>query len=258
MIVKPPGPMVITMPQEPDVLRLLRVDIDTLFVMSAEGRIVCQNDPDRTPGPRVFFIGCPDGNFARVRHDLDDGVAEKILSVAAEEPPWRDSDAKPSCASAIIGLLSAEPDCVASALIYRLPNNVSCEYRAEIVRGGSPDGRAMLARLADRGMPQYMRDAGFKSVADFWEPWCAALDGGEIASMCYAARLSDKGAEAGVYTFVKYRRRGLAAAVTASWASTPALKDRALFDSTSVANRSSQRVAARLGLRRIGASFSIG
>jgi GNAT acetyltransferase-like protein len=249
--------MVVTMHQEPDDLRLLRVDIDTLFVMSATGRIVRQNDPDHSPGPRAFFIGCPDGNFARVRHDLDDGIAEKILSVVAKAPPWRDPDAMPECSSQMVELLSAQPENVSSALIYRLPNDLSCEYRAEVVRGGSPDGRAMLARLADRGMPQYMRDAGFKSGADFWEPWCSALDGGEIASMCYAARLSDKGAEAGVYTFPKYRGRGLAAAVTTSWASMPALKDRALFYSTSVANRSSQRVAARLGLRRIGASFSI-
>jgi predicted GNAT family acetyltransferase len=104
-----------------------------------------------------------------------------------------------------------------------------------------------------------MRDAGFKSVADFWEPWCVALDGNEnaIASMCYAARLGDKGAEAGVYTFPRYRSRGLAAAVTASWASMAALNNRELFYSTSAANRSSQRVAARLGLRLIGASFSI-
>lgn len=258
MIVNPARPMVITMHQEPDDLRLLRIDIDTLFVMSATGRIVRQNDPDRSPGPRAFFIGCPDGNLARARHDVDDGIAEKILDVAAKEPPWRDSDAMPGCASAIVELLSAQPESLSTALIYKLPKDLGSEHRAAIVRGDSPDGRTMLAHLADSGLPQYMQDAGFTSVADFWEPWCAALDGGEIASMCYAARLSDKGAEAGVYTLPKYRGHGLAAAVTATWASMPALTNRALFYSTNTSNRSSQRVAARLGLRRIGASFSIG
>lgn len=241
-----------------DDLRLLRVDIDTLFVMSATARIVRQNDPDHSPGPRAFFIGCSDGNLTRVRYDVDDGVAEEILSVAAKEPPWRDPDAMPECASVIVELLSAQPDSVSTALVYRLPNDPSYRDSRAIVRGDSADGRAMLARLAEHGMPQYMRDAGFKSIADLWEPWCAALDGGEIASMCYAARLGDMGAEAGVYTFPKYRGRGFAAAVTASWASMPALKDRALFYSTSVENRSSQRVTTRLGLRLIGASFSIG
>jgi predicted GNAT family acetyltransferase len=103
-----------------------------------------------------------------------------------------------------------------------------------------------------------MMAAGFKRVADFWEPWCVALDGDEIASIALAARLGEVGAEVGFYTFPKYRRRGLAAAVTASWASIPSLNKRALFYSTSKSNLSSRRVAARLGLRLIGASVSIG
>ncbi|HYK65398.1 MAG TPA: GNAT family N-acetyltransferase [Patescibacteria group bacterium] len=257
MIVNPAGPIVVRMDQEPDGLRLLRVDLDTLFVMSAAGRIVRQNDRDRSPGPRAFFIGGPDGNLARVRHDLDDRIAASVLEAAAKEPPWRDFNAMPECASRMVELLSAQPENVSAALIYRLPNDVSYANQATVVRDDSQDGRELLARFAGRGMPQYMQDAGFKSVADLWEPWCAALDGDDVASMCYAARLGDKGAEAGVYTFSKYRGRGLAAAVTAAWASLPALKGRALFYSTSTSNRSSQSVAARLGLRLIGASFSV-
>ena len=246
------------MREESDDLRLLEIDIDTLFVMSPTGRIVRENDPDRSPGPRVCLLGCPSGNLVLVRHDLDDRVANEILEVAAKEPPWRDPDVMPRCTTQIVELLSAQPDSVSTALIYRLPNDVSYAHRATIVRGDSEKGRQLLARLADRGMPKHMMDAGFRSVADFWEPWCVALDGEEIGSMCYAARLGDKGAEAGVYTFPNYRSRGLAAAVTASWSSMPSLQNRALFYSTSTSNRSSQRVAARLGLRRIGASFRIG
>ena len=102
-----------------------------------------------------------------------------------------------------------------------------------------------------------MVDAGFKDTRDFWEPWCIALDGAEIASIAFAARLGAIGAEVGVYTFPKYRGCGFAAAVTASWASLESLNQRALFYSTAKSNRSSQRVAARLGLRRIGSSFRI-
>ena len=242
-----------------DDLRLLEIDIDTLFVMSPAGRIVRQNDPDCSPGPRVSFLGCPFGNFVRIRYDVDDRVADRILELAAVEPPWRDPDVMPRCMDRIVELLSdARPADVPRFVIYRLPNDVSYEHQAVIVRGDSAEGRQLLARLANRGMPDYMVAAGFKSVADFWEPWCVALDCDDIASMCFAARLGDKGAEAGVYTFPKYRTRGLAAAVTASWASMPALKDRALFYSTSTSNRSSQQVAARLGLRRIAASLRVG
>jgi hypothetical protein len=240
-------------------LRLLQVDIDTMFVMSAAGRIERENDPDRSSGPRVFFAGCPFGNLIRVRYDLDDDVAMRILEVAAEEPPWRDPDVMPACAEKIVELLSdGQPADISTALIYKLPNGLRYEHPAAIVRGDSDEGRQMLARLVDRGMPDYLQTAGFKGAGDFWEPWCVALDLGEIAAMAFAARLGASGAELGVYTFPKYRSRGLAAAVTAAWSSLPSLNQHALFYSTDKSNRSSQRVTARLGLRLIGTSVRIG
>lgn len=247
---------------EADDLRLLRVDIDTMFVMSASGRIERENDPDCSPGPRLFFAGCPFGNIARVRYDVDDRVAQSVLKLAAKSPPWRDPDTLPAGVEKIVELLSGDQPAgtlVAHPIhpIYKLPNGLRHEHPAPIVRGDSPEGQAMLARLAERGMPDYMVDAGFKDTRDFWEPWCVALDSGEVASIAFAARLGDIGAEVGVYTFPKYRGRGLAAAVTASWASLESLNHRALFYSTAKSNRSSQRVAARLGLRRIGSSVRI-
>jgi hypothetical protein len=242
-----------------DDLRLLQVDIDTMFVMSATGGIERENDPDRSSGPRVFFVGCPFGNLARVGYDVDDDVAMRILEIAAEDPPWRDPDALPACAEKVVELLSDErPAAVSTALIYQLPNGLRYEHPAAIVRGDSDEGRQMLAGLADRGMPDYMQTAGFKGAGDFWEPWCVALDLGEIAAMAFAARLGVSGAELGVYTFPTYRGRGLAAAVTAAWSSMPSLSQHALFYSTSKSNRSSQRVTARLGLRLIGTSVRIG
>jgi hypothetical protein len=245
---------------EADDLRLLRVDIDTMFVMSASGRIERENDPDRSPGPRMFFTGCPFGNIARVRYDVDDRVAQRVLDLAAKAPPWRDPDVLPAGVEKIVELLSCDQpaETVVTHLIYELPNGLRYEHSAPIVGGDSPEGQAMLARLSERGMPDYMVDAGFKGTRDFWEPWCVAVDGAEIASIAFAARLSAIGAEVGVYTFPKYRGRGFAAAVTASWTSLESLNQRALFYSTAKSNRSSQRVAARLGLRRIGASFRIG
>jgi hypothetical protein len=243
--------------QEPDDLRLLRVEVETIFEMSRAGRIVRQNFPDRSQGPRAFFAGCAGGNLACVRFDVDDRTASRVLELASNEPPWCDFNSIPACVGKIAKLLGATDD-VVPALVYALPNEVKYENRSTIVRGDSSEGPKLIARLRERGMPEYMVAAGFKSAADLWEPWCVALEGGEIASMCYAARLGEKGAEAGVYTFAQYRSRGLAAAVTASWASMPSLKGRVLFYSTSRTNRSSQRVAARLGLRQIGASVSIG
>ena len=249
-----------THPAETDDLGLLHVDVETRFVMSGSERIERENDPDRSTGPRLFFAGCAQGNIARVRHDVEDQIALKLLAIAADEPPWRDADVLPQCLGKVIEVLSAERPVatVAPGVIYRLPNQLKYEHSATIVRGDSVEGEKMLARFADRGLPQSMLDAGFKGVGDFWKPWCVAVERDEIASIAFAARIGGVGAEIGVYTFPRFRARGFAAAVTASWSSIPCLDGRALFYSTARSNRSSQRVSARLGLRMIGASVSVG
>ena len=252
----------------PDDLKLLHIDADTLFVMSASQRIERVNDPDRSPGPRLFFAGCSAGNLMRVRHDVDEQIAWELVDLGANEPPLTDPWTLPRCIGKLLDVLSnsAPPAVVAASripmtvgagVIYHLPNRMKYEHAPSIMRGDSPEGAQMVARFEQSGMPQPMLDAGFKSVADLWEPWCAAIEGDEVASIAFAARPGDKGAEIGVYTFPKFRSRGYAAAVTAAWSSLPSLDGRALFYSTSRSNRSSQRVASRLGLRLIGASVNI-
>ncbi|HLI79591.1 MAG TPA: hypothetical protein VKV03_06390 [Candidatus Binataceae bacterium] len=99
----------------PDDLEFLRIDIESMFVLSATGRIECVNDPGRTIAPRMFFAGCPHGNLARVRHDLDDEVAAKLLAIAADEPPWRDPWALPQCIGKLLDVLSGTPFAIGPA-----------------------------------------------------------------------------------------------------------------------------------------------
>jgi hypothetical protein len=251
-----------------DDLKLLQLDVETLFGMSPSKRIERQNDPDGSPAPRLFFAGCTQGNIVRVRHDIDDEVAERLHAITANEPPWRDPWALPECIGKLLDVLSNAPPfvtgpasriplSVGTGVIYQLPHHVKYEHPAIIVRGDTVEGGEMIARLAKRGFPPTFSEAGFKEVSDFWEPWCLAIEGEDVAAIAFAARLGDQAAEIGVYTFPNFRARGFAAAVTAGWSSLPILDGRALFYSTSRSNRSSQRVAARLGLRLIGASVNI-
>jgi hypothetical protein len=251
-----------------DDLSLLQIDAETLFAMSPAMRIERQNDPDHSPAPRLFFAGCSQGNLAHIRYDLDDEIAEKLLVITTNEPPWRDPWVLPQCigklldllsnhAPSTIGAASRTPLTVGPGVIYRLPHHTQYEHSAPIVRGDSAEGARMLARFAELGVPSSLQEAGFKDVGDFWEPWVVALEDGEIAAIALAARLGAIGAEIGVYTFPNFRARGFAAAVTAAWSSMRSLEGRALYYSTSRSNRSSQRVAARLGLRMIGASVNI-
>jgi predicted GNAT family acetyltransferase len=98
---------------------------------------------------------------------------------------------------------------------------------------------------------------GFVNVGELWEPWCMALHDGEVASIAFAARLSETGAELGLATAPERRGRGYATAATAGWTRLRSLRSRALFYSTEQTNISSRRVIARLGLRCLGASLGL-
>jgi hypothetical protein len=237
-------------------LRLLDLDIETLFVVSPDGRLVRQSPPSAMPAPRLFVAGCSGGNRLRAAAGLDAGLVADLEAIVTDAPPWIELAEGPPGLAAMLAHL-AQPEPAATHLIYPLPNNHAFVAGAAIVRSGEPEGERLLARLGREGLPPHLVAAGFLSLDDFWEPWCAALKGETIAAMCFAARLGPAGAEAGVYTFEGFRGRGLAAAVTAAWSAHPALAVRTLFYSTSRDNRSSQRVAERLGLRRFGLSLSI-
>ena len=223
------------------------------------GRILREGPPDNSDAPRLFFAGCAAGNLALVRHDVGEADARRAEALAQAEPPWFDPEHRPACLDELVALAAemgpARP--AAPALIHRLPNGSAGPVEATIVRSDTIDGEALLDRLARDGMPPHLVEAGFVGLDDFWEPWCAAMVDGEIASMAFAARLGAHGADIGVYTFPAFRGRGLAAAVTAAWSSLPSLSDRTLFYSTLNTNLASRRVAARLGLRRIGVSLRL-
>jgi hypothetical protein len=239
-----------------DDLRLLNLHVESVFALAASGRILRQGPPDNAEGPRLFFGGCAGGNVLRLRHDVGAPVARTARALADVEPPWTDPAVEPGCLPALADLLDA-PAKRAPALIYRLPHGLILAAVTTIVRSGTAAGDQLLARLAEDGMPAHLVEAGFVGLDDFWEPWCAALVEGRIAALAFAARNGARALDVGVHTFPGYRGQGLATAVTAAWSSLPDLADRALFYSTHTTNRSSRRVAARLGLRRFGLSVSV-
>lgn len=84
-------------------------------------------------------------------------------------------------------------------------------------------------------------------------PWTIAIEDERAVSICHTpGPMRARAAECGVWTDAAFRGRGYAAAVTAAWAELVRPSGRWLFYSTDADNRSSQRVAERLGLRRIG------
>lgn len=239
---------------------LVDIEYRTLFVVTDKGRIERENDPDHSPGPRFWLAGCKSGNVLGVHVDVADDVVTEIEALAASEPPFTDLNSPPKYADRYVELLAQDdpvPPRRTFGLVYRLPNSVQYGSRAILVGSDSDEGRRLREALSAKGIPERWAELGFKNVTDLWPPWCAAIIDGKIASIAFTARLSAVGAELGVATARAFRGQGFAVAATSGWSRLPTLCSRALFYSTDQTNISSQRVAARLGLRLLGASLRL-
>lgn len=235
----------------------LDTQYETLFRLRLDGRIERENDPDCSPGPRFWLAGCSERNLFGLRDDLQGDLAAQIEALAATEPPLTHS-APPKYLERYLSLLgNGDPAEYDHGLTYELPNAHPYPTKAQIIGSDSKDGDELLRSWASTGVPENLVELGFSQLADFWAPWCAVVVDGEVASIAFAARLSDTGAELGLVTSRAHRGQGYAAAATAGWSRLPSLRSRTLFYSTDRDNVSSQRVAARLGLLLLGTSLRI-
>jgi len=214
-----------------------------------------ENDPDSSPGPRLWLAGCAEGNVAGVHAALPDASAAELLALMAGEPPFCRPDAVPQHLDRYVALTGGRPHL---GLIFELPNRDGRpKGGAPLIASGTAEGEALLARLAREGLPEGLVALGFASLEDFWAPWCAVIAGQTVVALAFAARLSDRGADVGVATAPEFRGRGYAGAAVAGWTRLPELAERALIYSCERTNAASQAVARKLGLRLIGSSLRI-
>jgi hypothetical protein len=235
----------------------LKTDYRTLFQLCPDGRIERENDPDCSPGPRFWLAGCSEGNVFGVRADVPDDIALKLEELASIELPFTHPAIPKHLERYLLLFGSDGPVAHDLGLIYELPHAQQYPSRARLIGSDSEEGKSLMRSWAEGRVPEALFELGFREVADFWMPWCAAVVDGEVASIAFAARLADAGAELGLVTAKAFRGQGFAAAATAGWTWLPELRSRTLFYSTGRENISSQRVAARLGLRVRAASLRI-
>ncbi len=242
-----------------EALRLIEIDIETMFVFDEAGRILRQGAPDGSAGPRFCLWSCAGGVQLRFGREVAAEAIEEINARIAEALPWSNPDVVPDWQEAIAAALAREAPVASSwaCPIFHLPRGLAWAGETRIVVGDTDEGRALISRLAAGPWPRDLAEAGFRQPEDFWVPWVVALAGGEIAALAFAARLGRRGAEVGVFTLERFRGRRLAAAAVAAWSSLTSLEGRSLFYSTLAANRASRALAAHLGLERIGVSFSV-
>ncbi|HLJ52337.1 MAG TPA: hypothetical protein VKT24_03065 [Rhizomicrobium sp.] len=239
--------------------RLLEIQVETLFVTSRSGRILHCAGPDRAPAPRLHLAIGAGGAIVRVRDDIAPRIADAIEALATREFSVTQASATPRFSEEYRQLLDLSEPLTDHhfGVIHQLPHQTRWNGGATVVCHGTRQGDALIAKIAREGMPQDLVEAGFVDLSHFWEPWCVATVDDKIASLAFAVRLGEQGAELGVNTLPAYRGQGLAAAVTAGWSTLPTLQRRPLFYATHRDNLSSQRVIARLGLPFLGIRLQI-
>ncbi|MBK1871494.1 GNAT family N-acetyltransferase [Aestuariivirga sp. YIM B02566] len=236
-------------------LDLLDLEGRTLYVLTPEGRIARENDPDRSAGPQFWLAGCKSGTVARLHRNLAPDIAAEIEALAAREPPFDEPGALPRFIADYERLLPGAT--LSRELVHELPHGLAVESAAKLISSRSEEGARFVADIAKHGMPENLAALRMRVPEDLWAPWVMLMVDGEVASTAFAARLSDAGAELGLATVPKFRGRGLARLVTAAWSNLPELKTRRLFYGADHDNLASQRVIAQLGLRRIGVSIRL-
>lgn len=220
---------------------LLAIEIETLWVSDAAGRLLRTREANPTPAPDLVV--------ARSESEVVFAFGPRIPAPLSQELNTLAPSDSPGLANAVGAYLEAKlgPASTAESIGYLIPEGLSFRLALNIV--SSSDAPTALDP-----------PAGANWSGDEWQslragklgPWAAVVVNGETAALCHTARLGPRGAEAGVFTTPAFRGHGLAAAATAAWACQFNEDGRHLFYSTSAENVSSQRVAARLGLREIG------
>ncbi|MFI6291753.1 GNAT family N-acetyltransferase [Nonomuraea sp. NPDC050790] len=182
-----------------------------------------------------------DGTMAAaVSETLPEQTAKALLDRLASTPP--PSEGRPP--------MPAPGATVSGGPCYLVAPPVRCDVPVDVLRSDRP---------ADAGLVRDLRPGNWEP--EEWAelvaggqgaPWSMVVSAGQVVSICHTPHRTAAGAEAGTWTAPGFRGRGYAAATTAAWADLLTPDCPRLFYSTTADNRSSQRVAERLGLRHIG------
>ncbi|MET9019552.1 GNAT family N-acetyltransferase [Actinopolymorpha sp. NPDC004070] len=238
---------------------LLATEMDVLWNRDARGRL--------RKAHHVVLGVADDGHMLAVGEDVPDDVADDLTKTFEAAVEGMQGDAEPGrppeflsyCRQRITGSLG--PVVVSAGPSYLVPSTVTPN-----TDGRTYDNDAAAVRIvrSDDGTEarEVLRAAATPATwtGEEWAdllsgslgPWAIAVRDALVLAVAHTPVADSRGAEAGVWTHPDARGRGLATTVTAHWATLTRGTGRLPFYSTSADNLSSQRVAARLGLRPIG------
>lgn len=217
-----------------------QLQLETLFLLDASGRIRSTREPHPSPGPRFALIRDSTGLAWALRADVPDALAQEVGDLVREEPLAQDPRADPRHAERYAALLGGRPD---AGPAFTFPHHLT-----------APKGVVSIDRLT--ALNRHFHGWTADEVPDR-APICAVTEGDAAISVCFCARFSEAAAEAGVETAEGFRGRGLAPLVTTAWAAAIQAAGRLPLYSTSWSNSQSLAVARKLGLTMCASDWSL-
>jgi hypothetical protein len=224
------------------------LQLQTLFVLDARGRIVANREPGTPPGPLLFIARSDTACATAVRADLPEPLARALERLLLEEPPTSDLRREPAGASQYRSLLGSIRPGLAPLRTFFGP-----AFSFPDLPHPDPDVVAVEDELL---LAQHFTGWVPGEIAAGRAPVRAIVQGAPI-SVCFCARLGASAAEAGVETAPAFRRHGFAARVTGAWAYAVRESGRIPLYSTSWSNEASLAIANKLGLTPYASDWSL-
>jgi RimJ/RimL family protein N-acetyltransferase len=229
-------------------LQLLTLQVNTLFLIDPQQRLLAINEPGQPAAPRFFLGRSAGGNLWRFRSDLPAEMIAQLDQLCQREPhslhvahpPGHEHDIRAELARhAPIQNEYRGPAYILPPLAVSSPQLVLLSRsHAPLVQETFPWLVDWLATPANG-------------------PVAAVVDQERAVSVCFCSRITPLAAEAGLETVPAYRGKGYAPRAVSGWAAAIQRSGRLALYSTSWDNHASQRVASKLGARLYGEDWSI-
>ena len=215
----------------------------TLYRFDPAGRIVSTREPQPAIGPSFTLIRGRSERVWAVAARVEPDLAKELAALAEQEQPLGDEQdwqKPPRFAERYHALLGGE---LTSGPALEFPNQIDAPRGVSLI-----DDASLLARHFRGWTSEEMPGR---------TPMAAILVDGQAVSLCGCARRTDEAAEASLETAELFRGQGLAAKVTAAWATAVRASGRLPLYSTSWENLASLAVARKLNLSVYAASWSL-
>jgi hypothetical protein len=217
-----------------------QLQLETLFILDADGRIVSTREPNAATGPAFSLIRDHRTCAWAVHRDVPEDLTRELVTLVRTEPPVRALDDPPMHAERYAAVLGGQ---IEAGPAFLFPDNVASQSDIVAVTDLS-------------ALEHHFRGWTGEELPDR-APILSIVEDGHAVSVCFCARRSPVAAEAGLETAPTFRGRGFGPRVTAAWAHAILISGRMPIYSTSWSNTASLAVARKLALRPCASDWNI-